>query len=183
MDILQAITSSGKGAAIDQLARQFGLDRQQASSAVGALLPAVAAGMKRNASSQTGLSSLLGALASGKHQAYLDDPSSLAQPSTTEDGNAILGHVFGSKEVSRQVASRAAQSTGLDPNLLKKMLPLVAAIAMGGMAKQTRATGGGAAGGAGVMSMLEPLLDRDRDGSMMDDLAGVVGGFLRGRGN
>jgi hypothetical protein len=127
------------------------------------------------------------ALSSGKHQAYLENPAMVTDPATTADGNAILGHLFGSKEVSRQVASNAAQKTGVDPSVLKKMLPVVAALAMGGMARQTRtATPPGRpdpnAARGGLMSMLEPMLDRNRDGSMMDDVAGIVGGFLRGRG-
>jgi hypothetical protein len=185
MDILQAITGSGNGAAVDQLAAQFGLDRRQASAAVAALAPAIAAGIRKNTASEDGLSSLLSALSSGRHQTYIEDPSVLSAPATATDGNAILGHVFGSKEVSRQVAARASQTTGLDTGILKRMLPLVAAMAMGGLSRQTRATGAAAdpkAARGGLMSMLEPLIDRDRDGSMVDDVAGVVGGFLRSRG-
>ena len=31
----------------------------------------------------------------------------------TDDGNAILGHIFGSKDVSRGVANQAADLTGI----------------------------------------------------------------------
>ena len=63
----------------------------------------------------------------------------LADPATRDDGNAILGHVFGSKEVSRQVAARASAKTGIDSSILKQMLPLVAAMAMGGLSKKEQA--------------------------------------------
>lgn len=184
MDILQAITGAGNGAAIDQLAAQFGLDPQQASAAVGALVPAVAAGIQKNAATDEGLGGLLAALSSGKHRAYVEDPAVLAAPATTADGNAILGHIFGSKEVSRQVAATASQRTGVDTATLKKMLPIIAAMAMGGLARKTSTPGAVADPGAargGLMSMLEPMLDRNRDGSMVDDVAGMVGGFLRSR--
>jgi hypothetical protein len=185
MDILQEITGAGNGAAVNQLAAQFGLEPTQASAAVAALMPALAAGIQKNAASDAGLSSLLSALSTGKHQAYLNDPSVLSAPATAADGNAVLGHIFGSKEISRAVAAQASQKTGVDTSILKKMLPIVAAMAMGGLARQTSSAGAAGdprAARGGLMSMLEPLLDRNRDGSMMDDVTGMVGGFLRSRG-
>jgi hypothetical protein len=106
----------------------------------------------------------------------------LTDPATTSDGNAILGHVFGSKDVSRQVASRASERTGIDPSILKKMLPLVAAMVMGGLSRKSGARSADPkTAGAGISAMLGPMLDRDGDGSMMDDVAGIVGGFLGSR--
>ena len=64
-----------------------------------------------------------------KHAQYVDQPSQLAQPSSITDGNKILGHLLGSKDSSRQVASEAAASTGIDSGILKKMLPMVASAA------------------------------------------------------
>lgn len=185
MDILQAITGAGNGAAVNQLAQQFGLNPQQASAAVSALVPALASGIQKNASTESGLGGLLSALSSGKHQAYVEDTAILAQPATVDDGNAILGHVFGSKEVSRQVATAASAKSGVDAGILKKMLPIVAAMAMGGLGKQVAASGGVAdprAAKGGLMSMLEPMVDRNKDGSMLDEISGIVGGFLRSRG-
>lgn len=185
MNILETIVGSGNGAAVDQLAAQFGLPREQASSALSALLPALAAGMQKNMASDDGVSGLISALSRGNHAAYLDNPSSLSSPSTRDDGNAILGHVLGSKDVSRAVAARASQQTGVGTDVLKKMLPIVATLAMGALSRQTR--GGSAAAvdpraaGGNIMSMLQPMLDRNRDGSMVDDVVGLVGGFLGSR--
>lgn len=181
MDVLELVAGAQGGGAVNQLAAQFGLKPEQATSALAALMPAVAAGLNRNMSTESGLSDLLAALGRGKHQQYLDDPSTLAEPATTTDGNAILGHLLGSKDVSRQVATRASQRTGIDPAILKKMLPLVAALAMGGLSRRSSTAGGGQAAGAGLASMLGPLLDRDRDGSMLDDVAGMLGGLLGGK--
>jgi hypothetical protein len=180
MTILETIAGAQGGGAVQQLANQFGLKPDQAKSAVGALMPALAAGLQRNMASESGLSGLINALGNGSHDTYLNDPNTLARPETVADGNAILGHVLGSKDVSRQVAAQAAQKTGIDTSILKKMLPLVAALAMGGLSRQTK-TAGGAPTAGGLASMLGPLLDRDRDGSVMDDVAGMVGGMLGGR--
>ena len=181
MDILEAVTGARNGAAVDQLARQFGLEPEQATSAVAALMPAIAAGMQRNMASETGLSGLVAALSGGRHTKYLEEPNSLADPSTTADGNGILGHLLGSKDVSRQVAAEASQQTGIDTGVLKKMLPLVAALAMAGMARQAKPTAGDPRSAApGLASMLGPLLGGG--GSNMGSVAGILGGLLGSRG-
>ena len=183
MNILDSIVGASNGAAVQQLAKQFGLPPEQASAAIGALMPAVTTGLKRNAAADE--TKLAGALANGGHERYIDQPEALTKPETALDGNAILGHIFGNKEKSREVAAGAAQKTGIDPAILKKMLPIVAAMAMGALAKQTKSGGavapGGAAGKGGIGAMLGPLLDRDRDGSAVDDVTGMLGGMLRGK--
>jgi hypothetical protein len=92
--------------------------------------------------------------------------------------SVILGHVFGSKDVSRQVAARAGAQTGLGPEVMKRMLPLVATLVMGAMSRQTAARGGASMAGAGAGGLLEMLggaLDRNRDGSPLDDILGTIG--------
>ena len=182
MDILDTVTGARNGAAMDQLAKQCGLEPQQATAAVAALMPALANGLHREMAQPSGLAGLLGALSGGRHETYLENPAKLGEPATTADGNGILGHVLGSKEASRAAAAQAGEQTGIDPAVLRQMLPLVAALVMGGLSKQAKNSGGDpkqAAGG--LASMLGPLLDRDRDGSMMDDVAGMVGGFMKSR--
>ena len=187
MNVLEAILAAKNGGAVQQLGRQFGLDDDQATAALSALVPALAAGFSRNVQQEGGLASLASALAGGRHAGYLDDLGSLQRPEAVADGNGILGHIFGSKDVSRQVAARAAQSSGVGPDILKQMLPVVAAMVMASMAKQAKAgpattgAGVGLPGGGGLMDMLGPMLDTNRDGSMMDDVAGMLGKFLGGR--
>ena len=96
------------------------------------------------------MASLARALQGGKHGRFLDDPGALGMGDTLSEGNKILGHVFGSKDVSRNVAANAAQKSGLDMGMLKKMLPLVATMVMGGMSKKT----GGQASASGMGDLL-----------------------------
>jgi hypothetical protein len=181
MNILETILAAQGGGAVNQLGRQFGLNDSQVSSAVSALVPALAAGFERNASSPQGLESLLGALGGGQHQRYVDDAAALANPATTADGNGILGHIFGSKDVSRQVAQRAAAQTGIGEGVIKSMLPVVAAMMMGSMSKQVANPGATQAGvggsGDALLGMLTPMLDSNRDGSIVDDVVGFLGRF------
>ncbi len=179
MNILDVLLSAENGAAVQRLGQQFGLQPEQTQAALGALVPAVAAGLQREIAGG-GLEGLASALASGGHERYLNEPGSLTDVATTQDGNGILGHIFGTKDVSRQVAQRASDQTGIDVSILKQMLPLIAALAMGGLSRQSsaRAGVGSAAGAAGLLSLLSPLLDQNRDGSIADDVLGMAGRFL-----
>lgn len=183
MNLLDLVLNAQGGQAVQALARGFGVEEQQASSAVSALLPALAAGLNRNVAQQGGLEQLLGALAKGNHGSFLDDVSRLGAPTTVHEGNGILGHLLGSKDVSRQVAQRASAQTGLSEALLKQMLPVVATMAMGALSKQATSTGvlgrsAAAPDATGALGMLAPLLDMNKDGSVADDVMRLVSGFL-----
>ena len=138
MNLLDMIMSAQGGQAPQNVGSQFGLDANQSQNAIAALLPAISSALKQNTAKPQGLQSLLGALQGGQHQQYLDNADLYAKPETTQQGHAILGHLFGSKEVSRAVAGRAAQKSGVGADVLKKMLPLVASMAMGSLSKQTQ---------------------------------------------
>jgi hypothetical protein len=181
MNILESILAAQNGGAVKQMSQQLGVGEDQAASVLSSLVPALAGGFQRNMQSAGGLDALVGALSGGQHSRYLDNPSSLA--GALGDGNGILGHILGSKDVSRQVATRAAAQTGLDPSILKAALPLVAALMMGAMAKQgagsMASAASGLGGGGGLMDMLTPMLDSNRDGSIVDDVMGMLGKLSR----
>jgi hypothetical protein len=188
MNLLESILNAKDGGVVSQLANQFGLNEDQAASAVQNLVPALAGGLQRNIS-QGGLTDLLGALTKGEHQRYLDDPSILSSPTARDDGNGILGHILGSKDVSRHVAAQASTRTGISESVLKQMLPVVASLAMGALSRQTSSSPASsmgqsgvsvpASGGPGILGMLTPLLDRNRDGSVVDDLLGSASKFFQ----
>jgi hypothetical protein len=175
MNLLDLVLNASGGTAVSQLGGQFGLNRDQTASAIQNLLPALAGGLQRNIN-QGGLDDLLGALAKGQHQRYLDDPSTLSSEGARQDGNGILGHILGSKDVSRQVAAQASTRTGISESVLKQMLPAVASLAMGALSRQTSSS---ASTSSGLLSVLTPLLDRDRDGSVVDDVLGSVSRFFQ----
>lgn len=138
LNMFDMLTSGAGQAAMGQLSKQFGLDESVTQNAVKALLPALSGGLKRNVQEEGGLEALMGALKNGSHDEYLEQPEKLTDTSAVEDGNAILGHLLGSKDMSRAVAAKAAERTGLSDGLLKQMLPMVAAMAMGSLSKQTK---------------------------------------------
>jgi hypothetical protein len=160
-----------------QAGQQVGLNPSQTQMAMAALLPALSGALKRNSGSQDGLAGLMGALQNGGHERYLDNPHSMAQPETVQDGNAILGHLFGSKDMSRAVASRASEQTGLDTSILKKLLPLAATMVMGSLGKQSKQPG--------VADMLMGMAAQQMGGGRSQPapqrsggLGGLIGGIL-----
>jgi hypothetical protein len=195
MSLLESLLNDNGGAVVREIAKNLQLPEGDARAAIEQLTPAISRGMSRNAKQPGGLESLFGALQSGGHERYAKDPGQLGDPRTVADGNAILGHVLGSKDVSRNVAGRAAQQTGLDTSILKQMLPMVAAAAMGQLGQQSAGgggllgqlagsvLGGGAQSGAmqsnsGLAGTLESFLDSDRDGAVMDDLFSMAQKFF-----
>lgn len=183
---------------LQSVARDLGLSEEQATAGAEALLPAILGGMKKQAQAQPagleGLGGLLGQLGGG---ALLDQVLS-PQPTDPSQGNEVLGQIFGSKDVSRAVADNAVSQSGLDSTVLRKMLPLLAMLVTGFMAKQAGGAGqaqeggglgglggligslGGLFGGAGAagsggLGSLSAMLDTNGDGNVLDDILRMAG--------
>jgi hypothetical protein len=147
LPLFDMLAKAQNGHGMEALARQFNLTQQQARDAVEALLPAFSQGLKRNASDPYGVADFMSAMASGNHARYFEDAAKAFSPHGVAEGNGILGHLFGSKELSRAVADQAAQATGIGQEVLKQMLPVIASMIMGGLFKQS--TGQMQGGGSG----------------------------------
>lgn len=136
MQITDLLAQSG---ALQSVARDLGINENQAQQGAAALLPALLEGFQQPAQpGQGGLADLLGQLGGDLLEQVLS-------PQRTDPGagNAVLGQIFGNKETSRQVAADAAAGTGLDPALLRKMLPLLAMAVAGFMSRPSGAAAGG----------------------------------------
>jgi hypothetical protein len=179
MDIASILKQSG---AIGSIASQLGVNEQVAEMGANALLPSILGGFKKTAQAQPtgmeGLGGLLGQLGGGG----LFDSVVAPEPTPVDQGNNILGQIFGSKEVSRTVADHASGQTGIDPSLLKKMLPILAMLVAGYMAKQSGGEGEAAGGGLGGLGgMLGGLLGGGAAAGG-GGLGGMLGSVLGGGG-
>lgn len=188
---------------LQSMARELGISESQAASGAAALAPALLGGFKKQAQAQpAGLAALGGLLGQLGGGSLLDDVLS-AQPTNVNRGNDVLGQIFGSKDVSRTVAQNAASQSGLDPTVLKKMLPMLAMLVAGYMATQQGAgnapqpasTGGGLGGllggllggqasGSAVPAAAAPgglasMLDLNGDGNPLDDILRMAGKAFR----
>ncbi|PBB90238.1 hypothetical protein CK215_22930 [Mesorhizobium sp. WSM3864] len=150
------------GAGMQALAQQFGLSMQQVQAAVQALLPAFSQGLQRSTADPYGMGAFMTAMASGQHAKYFEDATRAFTPQGIDEGNGILGHLFGSKDLSRAVAAQAAQATGLSQQVLQQMLPAMASMMMGGLFKQTnsqmQAAGGFGGGGNPFGEIIEEMM-------------------------
>jgi hypothetical protein len=193
--LMDAVLRAGGGSAVEMLGGRFGLPPAATRSALEALLPMVGGGLKSQAQAPGGLEGLLGSVLNPAHNEYGENADVLARPGTTNMGNQVLGSIFGNdRDVSRTIAAQAAQKTGLDVGMLKQMLPVVAMMAAGAMAKnanagglgnligaamaggQTQAPAGGLAGGlGGGLGGLANMLDMNKDGNPLDDIMGLLG--------
>ncbi|MEM8684001.1 MAG: DUF937 domain-containing protein [Pseudomonadota bacterium] len=136
MNLLKLLQDAGGSKSLGHLAGAIGIDATQTQSLVSAVAPALLGGMQKQAGTDGGFGALENALTNGNHARYVDQPELMQDTATRLDGNKILGHLFGSKDVSRNVASDAAAKTGIDPRIIKQALPLVAGLAMGALSKQ-----------------------------------------------
>jgi hypothetical protein len=144
---------------ISAIGRQFGLNDEQTRAALDALAPVVAAGVRRNAQSPEGLQDIFKSVFGGGHDAALGDPDALQFDRAQSSGNDILGQIFGSKDTSRAVAQQLSASSGIGAAILKKLLPIVATIVMGKLAKGFGAGSAQASpGGGGLGDILKDIL-------------------------
>ena len=181
---------------IQAVAQQLGVSEADAAKGAAALLPAILGGFKNQAQANpagaAGLGGLLHQLGGGGMLDNVVGP----EPTKVDSGNNILGQIFGSKDVSRTVAQDAAARSGLSPELLKRMLPLLAMLVTGYLARQHggggagglggalggvlgSVLGGAAGGGGGAKSGMGSMLDMDGDGNALNDLLRMAGKTLR----
>lgn len=174
MNLMELLEAGGGGKSIGALAKQLGIGGADTGKLVEALSPALMRGVQKQTERPDTMAGLTQALAGGGHQRYLDNPELLGDDTARDDGNKILGHLFGSKDVSRNVAAQAAQETGLESGLIKKALPMLAGLAMGALSKKSQAAPGGTDSGA-LGGLLGGLLgDRGDDGLGMDDVLNLA---------
>jgi hypothetical protein len=174
MQITDILNQTG---GLQSIARELGISESEAASGAAALAPAILGGFQNQAQNQPGgvegLGGLLGQLGGGGLMDNVVQP----QPTDIAPGNQLLGHIFGSKDVSRTVAQNAAAQTGLQPTILKKMLPMLTMLLAGYMARQAgqRARAAGGVGG-GLGSILGGMLGSGGLGGALGGVLGSLGG-------
>ena len=180
MDINDILRSQG---GLESIAAQLGISEEQAMQGATALLPSILTGFGKRAEGETqsgagGLGAILESLGGADLTRNVVGP----QPTEVGKGNDILGQIFGSKTVSRDVASEASQTTGLDPALLKKMLPIVAMLVAGYLSSQSNRPGQSGGLGSVLGQVLGGLAGGGAGaGGLGGGLGGVLGSILSGR--
>ena len=182
---------------ISGVAGQTGQPENKTADVLSMAMPLLLGAMKKNVSSPQGAEGLMSALSSKHDGSILDNLGGLfgggVDDSVMNDGAGILGHVFGGKQP--QVENALSQKSGMDTGSIANILKIAAPIVMGFLGKQkaqsnvSDANGlnsllGGMLGGQPQQnqSLITTLLDADGDGSILDDVAGMVMGGGKKKG-
>ncbi|MCC6348694.1 MAG: DUF937 domain-containing protein [Candidatus Eisenbacteria bacterium] len=177
-----------------QLGQQLGAGPQATGNAIEAALPMLLSGLARNVAQPGGADALHQALQNDHDGSLLDNLGELLGGTLggrAANGAGILGHVLGDRQDAAQRA--VAQSSGLDGAQAAQLLATLAPIVMGVLGRTQHSQGLNSAGLASMlqnehatatqsrpdlMGVATQLLDRNHDGSMLDDLMNGLGGML-----
>ena len=190
--ITQAITQQIAGGAARVIAQRIGISENAANTAVQLAVPLILAGLARNAAQPAGAEDLHQALQKDHDGSIFDNLMGYLGNPQSANGSGILGHVFGGQQPT--VASNLSQVAGLDENSAAGVLEMVAPLVMGAVGQQQQQNGLDVSGlstllqdqqqqaesaAPDLMSSLNSMLDRNHDGSSMDDLTAMAGKFFK----
>jgi hypothetical protein len=192
-DLMQSIVGQLSGAPMAQLSSQLGADSRTTQNAVQAALPLLLGALAKNSASTGGADALAGALDRDHDGSILDDIGGFLGGGGGSDGAAILGHVLGNRETT--VEAGIGKATGLQSGQIAQLLQMLAPIVLGYLGRQKRqqsmsagvlgellgAQSSRAQAQNPALGALASLLDKDDDGSIVDELGGMLGSFLSGR--
>lgn len=204
MDLVKGQLSEGM---IDQLSNQLGggANRQQTAAATEGIINVLMGAMARNAATPDGASALNNALENDHDGSILDDlMGTLGGQATrgmggnslserTLNGGGILNHILGNRQNGAidMISKMSGLESGQAGNLMATLAPIVMGM-LGKAKKQNNLDAGGItdllggvakqqqAGGNPMGSLLTGFLDADGDGSIVDDVAGMLGKGLLG---
>lgn len=176
---------------LDKLGRSVGAGPSQVQQLAQIGLPALLQALGRNAATSEGAASLANAL--DQHQDdNVDDLNGFLNNVNREDGANILQHIFADSNAG--VQDRLAQKTGMETDQVMGLMAQLAPLLLGTLAKQKKQQNVDQSGIADMlggmmqqdagnknnfMKMAMDLLDADKDGSIVDDIGGMLKGFLK----
>ncbi len=188
--ILDLLNSDLGKQIISGVSGSTGNDSSKTSSVLTMALPVLMKAMERNAASPEGAEGLMNALSNKHDGSILDNLGGLfdggVEENVTQDGAGILSHILGNKQ--QGVEQVIGQKAGIDAGAVGNILKVAAPLLMGVLGKQKSEQNvsnsadlsgllGGLLGGnetKNEQNFLEKILDADGDGSVIDDVAGML---------
>jgi len=189
LDMLQRRLGSD---AVNQISNRIGADPGTTGNAIDAALPLLISAMARNAGDPNQAQSLAKAVSDDHDGSVLDDVPGYVGRASEKPGVGILRHVLGGRQ--QAVQHGLSQATGLEAGKAATLLTMLAPLVMGAVGRAKRENGLDAGGistlltgeqehlkqsAPGVMGALSRFLDQDNDGSVMDDVSGLLGKAFR----
>lgn len=173
MDIVNTLLGMMWSDQIQHISQQNQLSSEQTQSGLSQLIPVILQGIVKSNQTPEQVSAFDQAL--WQHGGELSNLGSI----NAQDGMKILGHLFGNKIDT--VYQQAWQTLGINQDQSKGLLSYLAPIVMGLLSQTKQQTGVSTQwllgmisnqqqGGSMAGSILKGILDKDGDGSYMDDL-------------
>ena len=193
MSYLDEILQSAQGGQlVSNLAQRFGLSDEQMDRAIKALSPALEVGLNNAAEQPLLFEKVLGDIASPLRAAAFEDPGAAQDADSLAQSRQLLEDLFGSPAAAGQVVQVAARESGLRPDILSQLLPVLVSVLIGGLFKNVSNRGlGGVLGqlvSSGALgSILEQMLGGARTpqpepAPTPTPRGGATGGATRGGG-
>jgi hypothetical protein len=129
MKLFDMIRAAGGGKFVAALASQAGIQPDEAEEAMRALLPEIGRAIRRTEESGSGAAAVSHAMHDERYARYLDQPEALGEPAAVSDGERVLDDVLDDDERGPLIR-RVAAGIGPNESEVRKLLPLVAALAM-----------------------------------------------------
>ena len=193
MDIQGILNETLSGETIRRMSETIGADETTTSNAAQHAVPMLLGALAHNGSTPDGASSLLSALDRDHDGSVLDDVAGFLADYGSGGGQGILGHLFGQRLGA--VQEHVGQTSGLDAGKVGQLLVMLAPLVMGAVGRTRQQQGldegslsgflGAASqqmgGSTSVTGILSQLLDRDHDGSAVDDVLRFAGNLFGDR--
>ncbi len=166
MDLNSILGVLAAGNTANEIGKNFNIDSNTVTQVITSALPTLIGAMQKNASTEAGADSLLGALTS-----HIGDTSVNLSNESLTDGGKILKHILGND--SGDVYSALAKQNGISSSQVGSILAAIAPVLLGLLGKGQQGNNGGA---SALEAMLGGMLGGGNS-SAMGGLGSILGGL------
>ena len=153
------------GPAVQSLASGLGIKKSAAAQIVPAVVPMVLGGLKRQMETQGGAARLDHILNKYGSDSVLDDLAGAVLNRSGQAADAQLGGLLGASGL--QATDMIARRFKLDPGIAAKIIPALSPLILGFLTRQKKSAPDG-------LGSIASIIDRDGDGNVLDDVAGML---------
>jgi len=174
---------------LENLGGSVGANKEQVQKLINLGMPTFMKALDRNAQSESGAQSLYNALQQHQEDDVEELTRNLNQVDTT-DGSKILDHVFQDKQ--ERVQKNLAKQTNMQQSQVSTILSQLAPLVLGALGQEQKQRDVNISNLSGfltettqqtgdndIMKIAEQLLDRDKDGSVLDDVGRMFGNLFK----
>ncbi len=194
--ILDLLNTDKGSIFISKAMDKTGESKDTITTALGLALPILLGAMKKNIQDEKGARELNSALNDTKHgKEFLDNLNHKEPSAITSEGGKILKHVLGSNQ--ENINKTVATTLGIEQSSISDIIKMAAPLLMSVLASQKKEEKVETSGldnliesvmGSSVKfdsSLISTFLDNNKDGSVIDDINGMIfgGNYKSKKGN